>query len=64
MIGSKELTAGVLAKGITEVTTDQSIINAAGEISSKVQREDGVMNAIKFIDKMAISYRYPWNIKV
>ena len=60
MIGSKELTASALAEDINDVITDQAFINAAREMSSKVHQEDGVMNAIDFIDKMAVSYIYPW----
>ena len=63
MIGSKALTADALAEGITAVITSQSVINEARKMRSKVQQEDGVMNAIDFIDKMAVSYRYPWPLK-
>jgi sterol 3beta-glucosyltransferase len=64
IIGSKELTAGALAEGINDVMTDQAIINAAREMSRNVQQEDGALNAIDFIDKMAVSYRYPWPLKI
>jgi sterol 3beta-glucosyltransferase len=64
IIGAKALTADALAEGITEVMTDHSIINAAREMSNNVQQEDGVMDAIDFIDKMAMSYIYPWPLKI
>lgn len=63
MVGSQKLTAENIAVGIEEVLTDQSIIAAAQAIGAQVQSEDGVQNAIRFIDKMAISYSYPWPIK-
>ena len=63
MLGSPKLTAESLSAGIEEVTTDQSIIAAAQAISAQVQSEDGVANAISFIDKMATSFSYPWPIK-
>jgi len=63
MIGSPKLTAESLSAGIEEVTTDQSIIAAAQAMSPQVQSEDGVANAISFIDKMATSFSYPWPIK-
>jgi sterol 3beta-glucosyltransferase len=63
MVGSPKLTAGSIAAGIKEVMTDQSIISAARAISAQVQSEEGVENAISFIDKMATSFSYPWPIK-
>jgi sterol 3beta-glucosyltransferase len=63
MVGSTKLTAESMAAGIKEVMTDQSIIAAARAIGAQVQSEDGVTNAISFIDKMATSFSYPWPIK-
>lgn len=63
IVGSAKLTAERMAAGIKEVMTDQSIIAAARAIGAQVQSEDGVTNAINFIDKMAISFSYPWPIK-
>ena len=60
MVGSAKLTAESIAAGIGEVMTDQSIIAAARAISRQVQSEDGVANAISFIDKMATLFSYPW----
>jgi sterol 3beta-glucosyltransferase len=54
--GAGTLAAGALAEGINDVITNQSFINAAREMSSKVQQEDGAKNTIDFIDKMAVSY--------
>jgi hypothetical protein len=62
-VGSAKLTAESMATGIEEVTTDESIIAAAQAISVQVQLEDGVANAISFIDNMAMSFSYPWPIK-
>ncbi len=63
MVGSGKLTAESIAAGIEKVTTDQSIIAAAETISAQVQSEDGVADAISFIDKMATSFSYPWPIR-
>ena len=63
MVGSAKLTAESIAVGIEEVMTDPSIIAAARAIGAQVQSEDGVKNAISFIDKMATSFSYPWPIK-
>ena len=63
MVGSSKLTAELIASGIKEVTTDQAIVAAARAIGEQVQLEDGVANAINFIDKMATSFSYPWPIK-
>ena len=63
MVGSPKLTAETIAAGIKEVTTDQAIIAAARAIGEQVLSEDGVANAISFIDKMATSFSYPWPIK-
>jgi len=62
MIGSSKVTAEHLAAGIEEVTTDESIITAAQAMSTQVQAEDGTANALSFIDKMAMSFSYPWPI--
>ena len=63
MVGSPKLTAERIAAGIKEVTTDQAIVAAARAIGEQVQSEDGVANAISFIDKVATSFSYPWLIK-
>ena len=63
MVGSSKLTAESIAAGIKEVTTDQAIGVAARTIGEQVRAEDGVANAISFIDKMATSFSYPWPIK-
>ncbi|MEE8308552.1 MAG: glycosyltransferase [Gammaproteobacteria bacterium] len=63
MVGSPKLTAESIAAGIKEVTTDQSIVAAARAIGDQVRAEDGLANAISFIDKMAASFSYPWPIK-
>jgi sterol 3beta-glucosyltransferase len=63
MVGSPKLTAESIAAGIKEVTTDQSIVAAARAIGDQVRAEDGLANAISFIDKMATSFSYPWPIK-
>jgi len=63
MVGSSKLTAERIAAGIKKVTTDQAIIAAARSIGEQVQPEDGVVNAISFIGKMATSFSYPWPIK-
>jgi sterol 3beta-glucosyltransferase len=60
MVGSAALSAERLAAGMEEVTTNQSIKAAVGVMSTQVQLEDGVANAIGFIDKMAASFEYPW----
>ncbi|WP_127747506.1 glycosyltransferase [Parasedimentitalea marina] len=60
MVGSKALTAERVAAGIKTVTTDQTILAAAQSLSAQVHKEDGVGNAIKFMDDMAASYSYPW----
>lgn len=60
MVGSSKLTAESIATGITQVMTDQSIIATAQALGERVQSEDGVANAINFIDKMAASFSYPW----
>jgi UDP:flavonoid glycosyltransferase YjiC (YdhE family) len=60
IVGSAKLTAEILAEGIEAVTTDQSIIAAAQTMNVQVQSEDGLANAINFIDKMAMSFKYPW----
>ena len=63
MVGSPKLTAESIAAGIKEVTTDQSIVAAARAIGDQVRAEDGLANAISFIDKMATSFSYPWPVK-
>jgi sterol 3beta-glucosyltransferase len=63
MVGSPSLTAERIAAGIQEVTTDPAIIAAARAIGEQVQAEDGVTNAIRFIDQMATSFSYPWPIQ-
>jgi sterol 3beta-glucosyltransferase len=63
MVGSPKLTAESIAAGIKEVTTDQSIVAAARAIGDQVRADDGLANAISFIDKMATSFSYPWPIK-
>ncbi|NRB39786.1 MAG: glycosyltransferase family 1 protein [Pseudomonadales bacterium] len=63
MVGSPKLSADSIAAGIAEVTTDPAISAAAQAISVQVQSEDGLANAISFIDKMATSFSYPWPIK-
>jgi sterol 3beta-glucosyltransferase len=60
MVGSATLSAERLAAGIEEVTTNPSIKAAVGVMSTQVQLEDGVANAISFIDKMAATFEYPW----
>lgn len=62
MVGSAKLTAESIAEGIEKVTTNQSIIAAAQTMSAQVQSEDGLANAISFIDKMTTSFIYPWPI--
>ncbi len=62
MIGSSKVTAESLSAGIKEVTTNESIITAAQAMRAQVQAEDGTVNAIRFIDKMATSFSYPWPI--
>lgn len=63
MVGSPKLTAERIAAGIKEVTTDQEIVAAAATIGEQVRAEDGLANAISFIDTMATSFSYPWPIK-
>ena len=63
MVGSPKLTAERIAAGIKEVTTDQAIIAAAKAIGEQVQSEDGIANAVGFIDRMAASFSYPWPVK-
>jgi len=63
MVGSTKLTAESIAAGIEEMLTDKSIIAAAQAIGTQVQSEDGVASAIRFIDKMATSFSYPWPIE-
>lgn len=63
MVGSRKLTAESIAAGIKEVTTNRAIVAAARVIGKQVQAEDGVANAISFIDRMATSFSYPWPIK-
>ena len=63
LVGSDKLTAETIAAGIKQVTSDQSIITAAQAMAEQVKTEDGVENAIRFIDKMAASFNYPWPIK-
>lgn len=60
MVGSSKLTPEVIASGIKEVTTDQSITAAASTMGEQVREENGIANAIDFIDKMATSFSYPW----
>ncbi|GAB5494123.1 MAG: hypothetical protein Phog2KO_43380 [Phototrophicaceae bacterium] len=60
MIGSSKLTAESIGTSIKDVLADQSIIAAAQALGARVQSEDGVANAISFIDKMAASFSYPW----
>ena len=62
MIGSKEPTAQTLAAGIKLVTTDQAIAAAANQIGEQVRAEDGIGNAINFIDRVATTYPYSWPI--
>jgi len=59
MVGSPKLTAESIAAGIKDVTTDESIVAAAQAIGEEVRTEDGLANAIRFIDKMAESFEYP-----
>ncbi|NRB39930.1 MAG: glycosyltransferase family 1 protein [Pseudomonadales bacterium] len=63
MVGSPTLTPEGIAAGIKAVTTDQAIIAAASAMSEQVQSEEGLANAVRFIDKMATSFSYPWPIK-
>ena len=63
MVGSKELTTENMAAGIEEVRADQSILASARALGGQVQSEDGVTNAVGFIDKMAASFSYPWPIE-
>jgi len=63
MVGSPKLTAESVAAGIKQVTADTAIIAAAQAIGKQVQHEDGLANAISFIDKMAASFSYPWPIR-
>jgi len=63
MVGSPKVTAESVAAGIKEVMTDQSIVAAARAIGEQVQAEDGLANAISFIDKVATSFSYPWPIR-
>jgi sterol 3beta-glucosyltransferase len=60
MIGSSKVTAERVAAAINEVTTDESIIAAAQTMRARVQLEDGAAHAIRFIDRMATSFAYPW----
>lgn len=64
MVGSPKLTAESVAKGIEKVTTDQNIITFAQAIGKQVKAEDGLANAISFIDKMAAEFSYPWPIEI
>jgi len=63
MIGSPKLTADSIATAIKSVTTDKDIITAAKAMSFQVQSEDGLENAISFIDHMVTTFSYPWAIK-
>lgn len=60
MVGSSALTAERIAAAIQEVTTDRSIIAAAQAMGAQVRSEEGIANAIRFIDRMATSFPYPW----
>jgi sterol 3beta-glucosyltransferase len=60
MVGSPKLTAQSIAAGIKEVTTEKTIAAAAEVIGKEVRAEDGLANAIRFIDEMAASFKFPW----
>ena len=60
MVGAPKLTAECIAEGIRSVTTDPAIIAAASAMGERVQSEDGLTNAIRFIDEMATSFHFPW----
>ena len=63
MIGSKTVTAQTIATSIQEVTTNDKIIATSKSIGDKVKSEEGVVNAINFIDRMTATFSYPWPIK-
>ena len=42
---------------------DIDIITTSETIGKQVEAEDGIGNAISFIDKMSLSFPYPWPIK-
>jgi len=63
MAGSPKLTAERIAAGIKDVTTDEAMITAAATIVEEVLAEDGLTNALSFIDEMATSFEYPWPTK-
>jgi len=61
-IAQKKLTVGNLAAAIREVTTNDSIREKAERIGRLIQTEDGVSNAIQFINRFAQDSR-PSNLQ-
>jgi sterol 3beta-glucosyltransferase len=52
-IPQKQLTAESLSTAIREVTTNREMIRKSAELGHKIRSEDGVVQAVQFIEKRA-----------
>jgi sterol 3beta-glucosyltransferase len=51
-IPQKKLTADKLARALVEVTGNPAVIHKARELGEKIRAEDGVGNAVRFIENL------------
>ncbi len=63
MMGTEKVTSQSLSSAITQVINNKQIAGAANRMSARVAKEDGVGNAVRFIDTMAATFTYPWPTK-
>ena len=52
-----------LGKAIAQTVVDEEMATKAKALGEQVRAEDGIANAIRFIDEQANSFAYPWPIK-
>ena len=58
-----KVTPEALGEEIAKVAADETMHSKAKALGEQVKAEDGIGNAIKFIDEMASSYAYPWPVE-
>jgi UDP:flavonoid glycosyltransferase YjiC (YdhE family) len=52
-----------LGKAIAQTVADEEMATKAKAMGEQVRAEDGIANAIRFIDEQAASFAYPWPTK-
>jgi sterol 3beta-glucosyltransferase len=60
-IPRKKLTVELLAQAIDRAVTDQVMHQRAANLGAKIQTEDGIANAVRAIESIAISEEFQWD---